>query len=222
MSKVENQRFAILTLDFGPRDLGPTPGRDTLFHREKPEEVGPHPVRLSSAGRPSAEPDGRGGKNGTGHERDGTRLIGSKVQKSNVEARDPDFGLWTAGLWTNCGTGHVVSPRKARRNWPSSRPSPIRRAGTGEGGRMGRDSSGTGHVDRVQSPMSKVENQRLAIRTLDFGPPDFGLTPGRDTLFHREKHQAKCRSSTKSGAGCLRPVLLQELIWFSDRPGGYR
>ena len=83
MSKVENQRFAILTLDFGPRDLGPTPGRDTLFHREKPEEIGPHPVRLSLAGRPSAEPDGRGATTGTGLERDGTNvgtgLIGMRL-----------------------------------------------------------------------------------------------------------------------------------------------
>jgi hypothetical protein len=140
MSKVEDQRLAILTLDFGPGDFGPTPG-----------------------------------------------------------------------------TGHVVSPRKRPKKLaltPTLSHPPSR---DGRGGK-----SGTGHVDRVQSPMSKVEDQRLAIRTLDFGPPDFGLTPGRDTLFHREKHQAKCRSSTKSGAGCLRPVLLQELIWFSDPPGSYR
>jgi hypothetical protein len=46
------------------------------------------------------------------------------VQGRKSLARNPDFGLWTAGLWTNGGTGLVVSSRKTRRNWPSPRPSP--------------------------------------------------------------------------------------------------
>ena len=35
--------------------------------------------------------------------------------------------------------------------------------------------------------MSKIG--RLAILTLEFGPRDFGLTPGWDTLFDREKFE---------------------------------
>jgi hypothetical protein len=58
--------------------VGGRAGRDTLFHREKPGEIGAHPDPL-----PSAEPDGRGGKNGTGLERDGTNvgtgLIGTRL-----------------------------------------------------------------------------------------------------------------------------------------------
>ena len=58
-SNVEDQMLAILTLDLGPRDFGPTTGRDTLFHREMPGEIDPHasPIQLAWADlRPRTEP----------------------------------------------------------------------------------------------------------------------------------------------------------------------
>ncbi len=175
-SKVEDQGRAILTLDFGPPDVGLTQGRDwsrdvrsghfcdrggasgngsppgtkngTLlvvgirFHirgekipasRRRADcrrpgsgpdtfgngthgtglvvSPGKSPEKLGRVSKhPTADPPRRIGSPGSGALRetwDGTGLIRSKVQKSNVqgrgsETRDPDFGLWTAGLWTNC------------------------------------------------------------------------------------------------------------------------
>ena len=99
----------------GPSRPTPLPqgarGKDGTGHVVSPRKARrnwPSPRRspIRRAGR-------RGGTNGTGLEWDGTRLIGSKVQKSNIEARDPDFG--PPGLWTNCGTG-LIGMRLGRRS----------------------------------------------------------------------------------------------------------
>jgi hypothetical protein len=66
-SNVEDQMLAILTLDLGPRDFGPTTGRDTLFHREMPGDFGPRSRRRGS--------DRRGKIGTTG----GKRLAGRSV-----------------------------------------------------------------------------------------------------------------------------------------------
>jgi hypothetical protein len=108
-------------------------GRDTLFHRESSENRALTPT-LSHPKRAGEGEDWDGTR-----DRDGTLSIESKVQGRRSEARNPDFGLWTAGLWTNTGTGHVVSPRKSRRIRPWQRP--VR---TSSGRAAGRDRNGTG------------------------------------------------------------------------------
>ncbi len=101
------------------------------------------------------------------------------------------------------GTGHVVSPRKAWRNWTIA--SARRAFGLGpirngrEERRMGRES-----FSEKKSPRSKVQGPRSVIRrrerrlTLDFGPRDLGPPPpGRDTLFRREKSRTlECQPAT--------------------------
>ena len=84
---------------------------------------------------------------------DPPRRIGSPgVQDQKLAISTLDFGR--AGLWTNYGTGLVVSPRKARRM-----------RGWKEVGRR----VGTRAIEsKVQSLRSKVEDQMSAIMTLDF------------------------------------------------------
>ena len=84
---------------------------------------------------------------------DPPRRIGSPgVQNQKLAISTLDFGR--AGLWTNYGTGLVVSPRKARRM-----------RGWKEVGRR----VGTRAIEsKVQSLRSKVEDQMSAIMTLDF------------------------------------------------------
>ena len=84
---------------------------------------------------------------------DPPRRIGSPgVQDQKLAISTLDFGR--AGLWTNYGTGLVVSPRKARRM-----------RGWKEVGRR----VGTRAIEsKVQSLRSKVEDQMSAIMTLEF------------------------------------------------------
>ena len=73
MSKVEDQRLAILTLDFGPGDIRPTPGRDTLSHREMPEELALTPALSGSTELAEVHPRRTGegmARSETGHVRD--------------------------------------------------------------------------------------------------------------------------------------------------------
>src|ERR1700733_3867683 len=68
--------------------------------------------------------------------RDGTRgSPRSNVQGRRSEARNPDFGLWTVGLWSNTRDGTRCFTEKCPRNWPSPRPSPARRSPSEADGR---------------------------------------------------------------------------------------
>src|ERR1700733_54348 len=86
MSKVEDQRFAILTLDFGPRDFGPTPGTGHVVSPRNAQGIGPHPgphpTRLSS---PKSTRSGRA-RGWLGARRD-TSAIGS--QRSITDGFEP-------------------------------------------------------------------------------------------------------------------------------------
>jgi hypothetical protein len=99
-------------------------------------------------------------------------------------------------------------------------PSPAR----GEGGRTARDTirrvstrppGGRRHT--ISSAAGKMVGLRPACGGT--GPT---LQDWDGTRCFIEKRLGKLSSSTRGGAGCLRPVLLQELIWFSDPPGDYR
>jgi hypothetical protein len=119
-----------------------TPGRDTLFHREKPGEIGDHAPSLTAFG---PDPSAAGGreKDGTGHvcfeskvQSPRSKVFGPIGQASG-RRRDPTRRRDT-------GTGHFVSPRKAPGKWaisPSSTAFGLDPSAAG-----GREKDGTGHV----------------------------------------------------------------------------
>ncbi len=79
------------------------------------------------------------------HRRSGAgRDTFDRVQCRRSDARNPDFGPLTTGLWTDHGTGHVVSPRNPGRFWPLA---PAREAAS-VGGRLGRRVERGWPVDR--------------------------------------------------------------------------
>jgi hypothetical protein len=124
----------------------------------------------------------------------------SKVEK--LEPRNSDFGLWTAGLWTNVGTGHVVlsslsrgiltlTPARLSLAWAHPRrtgegeigfglgsrdPGPALRSDPGYSCRapLGLDKNGTGHVrsSPTSNPSSKIWGSQFRLWTLDCGTLD--------------------------------------------------
>jgi hypothetical protein len=123
---------------------------------------------------------------------DPPRRIGSPgVQNQKLAISTLDFGR--AGLWTNYGTGLVVSPRKARRM-----------RGWKEVGRR----VGTRAIEsKVQSLRSKVEDQMSAIMTLDFARglwTDDGT--GHVALPEKAPEESPSPDSTELVAGRLSPI----------------
>jgi hypothetical protein len=99
------------TVPSSPRDFGPIPGRDmgrdTMFHRETPEEIFPQPgpaVQKPPHPRPLSR-EGRGGKIGCGL---GARDPGPALRS------DPGYSCRAPLGLEKSGTGQVVLSRNAR------------------------------------------------------------------------------------------------------------
>ena len=144
---------------------------------------------------------------GTGQGRDTFDRVQSprsNVQGRRSEARNPDFGLWTAGLWTNTGTGHVVSPRKSRRIRPWQRP--VR---TSSGRAAGRDRNGTGlnctERDGIGTGSVRERSRRDTRTDGTWDRIGVGGAPGPGTPTGRDI-SGPGRDGIESGPDCSRGV----------------
>jgi hypothetical protein len=177
MSKVEDQRLAILTLDFGPGDFGPTPGTGHVVSPRKRRRNWPHPD-LSHPPKRTGEGDRLEVDWGLG-------FLGLRCAPTEVAAVALRWGWSRAGRDTNAlglrnGRGAPVPPEPTGQELSGGDLAP-----SGDDKRI---PGGDGDPFSLSGEKIPGSRRRADCGQSKSGPDTFRAGPaGRDTLFHREK-----------------------------------